>query len=78
MNKIILQFGLLSFFVSIIIFSQQGLQLQDVLVRSFVVFVILTIMMSILVIVFIRFINKTSFDKQKEISDNLAGSIDNE
>lgn len=78
MNKIILQFGLLSFFISIIIFSQQGIPLQDVLIRAFVVFVILTIMISILVIVFIKFINKTSFEKQKELSDNLAGSTDNE
>lgn len=78
MNKIILQFGLLSFFVSIIIFSQQGIPLQDVIIRAFVVFVILTIMISILVIVFIKFINKTSYEKQKELSENLAGSTENE
>lgn len=74
MNKIVLQFGLLVFFLSIIFFSQQGLELHSVLLRSFVVFSVITTMLSIFVIIFIRAINKTAFDREKNLHDNLVGN----
>ena len=65
MNKIILHIGLLMFFISIIIFSQQGMLVQDVLLRSFIIFFVATLMLTILALSFIRAINKTSVQKHK-------------
>ena len=70
MNKIVLNFGLLIFFIAVIIFSQKGMLVQDVLLRSFVIFFVVTVMFSILAITFIKAINKTSIDKQKRSNEN--------
>jgi hypothetical protein len=74
MNKIILNFGLLIFFVAIIIFSQQGMLIQDVLIKSFVIFFIITLMLTLLALTFIKAINKTFSEKQKNINGNLVGT----
>lgn len=79
MNKIVLYFGLLVFCISIVIFSQQGLQIFDVLIRSFAVFVVVTIMLSILAIAFLKAINKASMEKDKHYNENnLIGNNPNE
>lgn len=65
MNKIILNIGLLIFFLSIIVFSQQGMLVEDVLLKSFIIFFVATLMLTILALSFIRAINKTSIEKQK-------------
>ncbi len=65
MSKIIMNIGLLLFFLSIIIFSQQGMLVHDVLVKSFVIFFVATIILTILALSFIRAINKASIEKQK-------------
>ncbi len=65
MNKIILNVGLLIFFLSLIIFSQQGMLVEDVLLKSFIVFFVATLMLTILALSFIKAINKTSIEKQK-------------
>ncbi|MBK8945032.1 MAG: hypothetical protein IPM32_07120 [Ignavibacteriae bacterium] len=65
MNKIILNIGLLLFFISIIIFSQQGMLVEDILVRSFIIFFVATLLLTILALTFIKAINKASIDKQK-------------
>lgn len=65
MNKIILNVGLLIFFISIIIFSQQGMLVEDVLLKSFIIFIVATLMLTVLALSFIRAINKTSIEKQK-------------
>ncbi len=74
MNKIILQFGLLVFFLAVIFFSQRGIPFQDILIKSFMIFIVLTIMLSIAAIVFMKSINKTTLAKNKELSQNLSGS----
>jgi len=74
MNKIILNFGLLVFFISMIIFSQKGWLIEQVLLKSFIVFVVITVMFSILAIVFVKAINKTTFEKSKNSNQNLMGS----
>ncbi|NCS90395.1 MAG: hypothetical protein AUK34_05420 [Ignavibacteria bacterium CG2_30_36_16] len=74
MNKIILQFGLLVFFLAVIFFSQRGIPLQDILLKSFLIFIVLTVMLSIAAIVFMKSINKSSLDKSKELTENLTGS----
>ncbi len=65
MNKIILNIGLLIFFISIIIFSQQGMLVEDILIKSFIIFFIATVLLAILALTFIKAINKASIDKQK-------------
>ena len=65
MNKIILNVGLLIFFLSIILFSQQGMLVEDVLIKSFIIFFVATLMLTILALSFIRAINKTSIEKHK-------------
>lgn len=78
MNKIILNFGLLVFFISVIIFSQRGLFITDVLLKSFIIFFAVTLMAGLLMLVFIKAINKTSMNKEKEINENILGSEENE
>ena len=65
MNRIILNVGLLIFFVSIIIFSQQGMLVEDILLKSFIIFFVATLMLTILALSFIRAINKASMERQK-------------
>ncbi len=69
MNKIVFQFGLLVFALSLIFFSRIGLPVQQVLLRSFVVFVSTTLMLGFIVIVFVNAINRASY-KKKEIVEN--------
>lgn len=69
MNKIVLQFGLLVFSLSIIFFSRIGLPLEQVLVKSFLVFLVTTILSSVVIIVFVRAINKESYNKNIEYSE---------
>ncbi len=71
MNKIILQFGLLVFALSIIFFSWLGMSITNLLIKSFVVFIATTVMLSIVTMVFVKAINKTSFDKKNEKSNNI-------
>lgn len=78
MNKIILQAGLLVFFFSIIYFTQRGMALEKILLNSFIIFIILTSMLSIIVIGIIKAINKNSLSKLSDYSENLAGKSKNE
>jgi hypothetical protein len=70
MSKIVIEIGLLIFFLSIIIFIQQGVKLETVLFRSVVIFIVVTSMISIIVITFIRAINKSFLKKEKLSNQN--------
>lgn len=72
MNKIIIKFGLLVFFLSIIFFSRIGIPVQDVVFRSFLVFIVVTVMISLIALLFTRSVNKISKDKQKDLTQNLS------
>jgi hypothetical protein len=78
MNKIILQTGLLVFFFSVIYFTQRGMTLERILLNSFVIFIILTLMLSVIVIGIIKAINKNSLNKLSDYSENIAGKSKNE
>ena len=65
MKKIIFNVGLLVFFISLIVFSQQGMLIQDILIKSFIIFFVVTLMLTILALAFIRAVNKISIEKQK-------------
>jgi len=75
MNKIVLNIGLLIFFLSIIFFSQRGLAVEDIIMRALIIFVVSTILMSILVIIFIRSINKTAIAKEKNLTENISREV---
>jgi hypothetical protein len=70
MNKIVIEIGLLIFFLSVIIFMQQGMELDTVLYRSIIIFIVVTVMISVLVITFIRAINKSFLRKEKFSNQN--------
>ncbi|WP_348250757.1 hypothetical protein, partial [Salmonella enterica] len=74
----IFQTGLLVFFFSVIYFTQKGLPLEKILLNSFVIFIILTSMLSIIVIGIIKAINNNSINKLSDYSENLAGKSKNE
>lgn len=78
MNKIVLQFGLLIFFFSIIFFTQRSLPIEKVLLNSFAIFILVTTMLSLIVIGLIKAINNNSLSKLSDISDHLAGNKDHE
>jgi hypothetical protein len=78
MNKIVLQFGLLFFFFSVIYFTQSGMEFYKILLNSFLVFIILTTMLSIIVIGLIKAINRNSFNKLSDYPENIAGNKKNE
>ncbi len=62
MQKVIIQIGLLFFFLAVIFFAKMGLPLQDILLRSVVVFLALTILLSVVALIFVRLLHKTSFN----------------
>lgn len=74
MNKIILQFGLLVFFFSIIYFTQKGFELEKILLNSFAIFIIITVMLSLITIGLIKAINKNTSEKYNHYTDELAGN----
>jgi amino acid transporter len=78
MNKIILQAGLLVFFFSVIYFTQKGVAIESVLLNSFVIFIMLTVLLSLIAIGLIKSINKNSFEKINRYSNDLAGTNENE
>lgn len=72
MNKIILHTGFLFFFISVIFFSQKGMAVEDILLRSLVVFVVFTIMLSVMAIMFVKSVNKAAINKRKSLSENIG------
>lgn len=73
MNKIVLQAGLLFFAVSLIYFGQRNLEIAEVLLKSFVIFVFSTLALALVTILFMKSVNKTSMKKNESIAKNLKG-----
>jgi len=74
MKKIILQIGLLFFFLSAIFFSQRGFSIPDVLLKSFVVFIMVSVMLSFLAIVLLKSVKRETEKEKEDVSDNLLGN----
>lgn len=74
MNKIVLNFGLLVFFISMIIYSQKGLDIVDVFIRSFALFMVVTVMFTIISIIFIKAINDASARKARQMNEKFIGT----
>ncbi len=71
MNKIIVQIGALFFFLSLIFFSQLGLPVTDVLVRSFIIFIFACIVTSVIMILLFKAASKMPAPKNKDLTKNL-------
>jgi hypothetical protein len=78
MNKIVMLSSLLFFFLAIIFFSQRGYSIEEVLIRSFAVFVFLAFMLSAVVIFFIKAVNKMVIKKSREKLENSVGNLEHE
>lgn len=70
MNKIVMQIGLLVLCIAIIFFAQRGLPVEQILLRSVVVFIFVTIMLSILAILIVKSVSKTIRKKKDELVQN--------
>ncbi len=70
MNKIIYIIGLLLFSLSIIFFVQRGMTLIDVLIRSLIVFILSSILISAVALIFIKAINQNKFQNGNKSSQN--------
>jgi len=71
MSKIVFQIGLLVFTVSVMYFSRMETAIEEILLKSFLVFFLLTFMLGIITILFMKSINKTSIEKTKELSQPI-------
>lgn len=78
MNKIILNIGLLVFCFSIIFFSQRQMTLAEVVIKSFIVFVASTVILSVTAIVLAKLIQKTESVKNANTDHSILGSNTNE
>lgn len=67
MNKIIFQIGLLIFTLSVIFFSRMEIAVEEILMKSFLVFFLLTFMLGLITILFMKSISKTTVEKSKDI-----------
>lgn len=74
MNKIILNIGLLIFCFSIIFFSQREMTLAEVLMKSFIVFISSTVILSVTAIVLFKLIQKTASQTNENSDHTILGS----
>jgi len=66
MNKIVLQVGSLIFSISIIYYSSRNIPVEDILLRSIIIFLAFTLLTGLIVLIFMKSVNKVSFEKNKE------------
>ena len=71
MNKIVFQIGLLIFALSIMYFSRMDIEIEEIILRSFLVFFLLTFMLGIITIIFMKSVSKSVSDKQRESSQQI-------
>lgn len=67
MNKIVLRLGLLTFALAVFYYSESGYPVEDIIVKSFFLFVLVTVLTSIVALVVIKTINKNSIKKTDEL-----------
>jgi len=77
MTKIILRVGALFFFISIIIFSQKNMDVVDILIKSFSLAIVFTILLSGIVLIFARASNKGVYNNKHETNQNENEKLTN-
>jgi uncharacterized membrane protein len=70
MLKAIIQIGLLIFFLAVFFYTRMGMPVQDIFLRSIVLFLVATILITIAALIFFKSVNKISTGTEEEISDN--------
>lgn len=70
MNKIILNIGLIVFCMAVVFFARMGIPLQDVILKSTLIFAIVTLMLGLIALIFLRAVSKASLGKGKNVSIN--------
>lgn len=78
MHKIVLNFGLLVLCISIIYYSQKGDPLEDVILTSMIIFLLVTIVLSLGALFLIKTINKIARERalsEDESDDDLDSGV---
>ena len=70
MHKAIIQIGLLIFFLAVFFFTRMGMPIQDILLRSTILFLAATILITVVALIFFRSVNNISSDSSEEITEN--------
>ncbi len=70
MNKIILQIGALAFFVSLVAFSTERFPLLDTVARAFIVFIIVTLALSVLLALMMLMVSKGAKAQKEQARAN--------
>lgn len=70
MHRIVLDIGLLVFFLSIIVFVRMQLPVTEILLRSLILFIALSILLSLSAIFIGKTLGKASVDEADETSNN--------
>jgi len=78
MNKIITNIGMIFFFLSMIYFTQRDFPIQDIIIRSLLVYIFLTFMFGIVAMFFVKSVNKAVQRKSKEMVENIIGTNNHE
>ena len=73
MNKLLLNFGLLIFCFAFIFFSQRQMPLHDALLKSFIVFIVLMLVISVLALAIVKALNRTTSMKPTESDELISG-----
>lgn len=73
MNKLVLNIGLLVFCFSIIFFSQRQLPITEILLKSLIIFIITTVVLSIGAYILIRSIESND-DKNQNDNTTILGN----
>ncbi len=71
MHKIILYFGLLVFCISLIFYSQKNIPIEQMVMRSLMIFAVVSIAASILALIFIRAINHALVSRKEGSHDYM-------
>lgn len=72
MHRIVLDIGLLVFFLSIIVFVRMQLPITEILLRSLILFIALSILLSVSAIFIGKTLGKASVDEADETSNNSS------
>ncbi len=74
MNKLVLNIGLLVFCFSIIFFSQRQLPVTEILLKSLVIFIITTVVLSIGAYILVKSVESNDDKKQNENTTILGNN----
>ncbi len=72
MHRIVIEIGLLVFFLSIIVFVRMQLPITEVLLRSALLFIVISILLSLSAIFIVKTLGKSSEHDADETTNNSS------